>query len=467
MRTFGFEEKHKDKKTNARTGVIRTPHGDIETPAFVPVGTQASVKSLTPLELHALDVHLFFVNTYHMYLRPGLSVIEKAGGLHPFMGWDGPIITDSGGFQVFSLGRKNAYVRSNENFFDPLLAGHAYPSRQSQHPAMDQKFVSQLGKRSSKILLPLTSANMVTMSEDGVVFRSHWDGSEHMFTPELSMQYQWTLGSDIHIAFDDCTGYPVTREKARESMERTHRWAVRSLNEHQKLASLSSRSGIAGEAISMIIKTASSQTPRSDNTKPYQALYGSIQGSVYEDLRKESAKFITSLPFDGYAIGGVAVGENKKEMKQVLDWVTPYLSPDKPRHLLGVGEIDDIFTLVEHGMDTFDCVQPTRLARMGRVYTQCIHQTNPTNQTNEKMYEIDILRAEFAEDFEPIEKDCPCYTCTHFTRGYLHHLFKVRELLGYRLATIHNISFINRLVREIRLAIASDSFVALKKKWGM
>jgi tRNA-guanine transglycosylase len=239
------------------------------------------------------------------------------------------------------------------------------------------------------------------------------------------------------------------------------------LNEHQKLASLSSRSGIAGEAISMIIKTASSQTPRSDNTKPYQALYGSIQGSVYEDLRKESAKFITSLPFDGYAIGGVAVGENKKEMKQVLDWVTPYLPPDKPRHLLGVGEIDDIFTLVEHGMDTFDCVQPTRLARMGRVYTQCIHQTNPTNQTNEKMYEIDILRAEFAEDFEPIEKDCPCYTCTHFTRGYLHHLFKVRELLGYRLATIHNISFINRLVREIRLAIASDSFVALKKKWGM
>jgi len=394
VKTFGFEIVHNDSKTNARTGIIHTPHGDIQTPAFVPVGTQGTVKSLTPEDLHDLDVRLFFVNTYHMYLRPGLSVISQAGGLHRFMGWDHPLITDSGGFQVFSLGRKR-YAKKNEN-------GEG-------------------------------EADLVRINEDGVTFRSHWDGSEHIFTPEVSMLYQWTLGSDIHIAFDDCTEYPISYKKARESMERTHRWAERSLEEHARQWTMSMGS-----------------------KKPYQALYGSIQGSVYEDLRKESAQFITLLPFDGYAVGGVSVGENKEEMRRVMDWVSPLLPPQKSRHLLGVGEIDDIFALFEHGFDTFDCVQPTRLARMGRVYAK---------SNKRKIFEVDILKSECAHDFNPIEKDCSCYTCTHFSRAYIHHLFKVRELLGYRLASIHNISFINRLVSEIRLAIGHDSFVALKKEW--
>jgi len=489
MTCFGFQEDKKDRITQARTGVIHTPHGDIETPAFVPVGTQASVKSLTPEELQKLDVHLFFVNTYHMVLRPGLDVITKAGGLHRFMGWDGPIITDSGGFQVFSLGREkykshqqsaiSSQTGKSGNLLDQGIPRLPLVARDDGVDLIQKRPIdsgNQAVKRDQT-----DSPTLVKITDDGVTFRSHWDGSLHTFTPESSMQYQWTLGSDIHIAFDDCTPYGVTEKEARKSMDRTHRWAKRSLEENRRL------------------KTEVGKR-RGQKSKEFydQALYGSIQGSVYENLRKESAKCITSLPFDGYAIGGVAVGESKKEMCNVLDWVTPLLPPDKPRHLLGVGEIDDIFTLIEHGMDTFDCVQPTRLARMGRVYCHresrrasgrgdlsdrpacsprfgeagrrgrdCFVVPLSGTPRNDKTFEIDILKAEYAEDMGPIEKDCPCYTCQHFSRAYMHHLFKVRELLGYRLATIHNISFINRLVREIRLAIADGSFVALKKEWGM
>jgi len=412
VKTFRFEKTYQDTKTSARTGVIHTPHGPIQTPAFVPVGTQATVKSLTSQDLQELDTHLFFVNTYHMYLRPGLDVIVKAQGLHAFMGWDRPIITDSGGFQVFSLGRKKFVSRKN------AIDSQDPQNKDDQHE----------------------SPSLVQISDDGVTFRSHWDGSKHVFTPELSMQYQWTLGSDIHIAFDDCTPYPVTEKLARTSMERTHRWAVRSIDEHEKLAEKSRQS-----------------------QEKYQALYGSIQGSVYEHLRKESVQFITSCPFDGFAIGGVAVGESKAEMKKILQWVTPYLPQDKPRHLLGVGEIDDVFELIEHGMDTFDCVQPTRLARMGRLFTMTRQKYAQTYEN--ASYEIDITRPEYKEDMNAIDATCPCYTCTHASRAYIHHLFKVRELLAYRLATIHNISFMNRLVNEIRLAIQRNSFVALKKKW--
>jgi len=444
---FRFKELHKDRKTKARIGRIHTPHGDIETPAFVPVGTQASVKSLTPDELRELQVELFFVNTYHMYLRPGIDVVAKAGGLHRFMGWDGPIMTDSGGFQVFSLGREK------------------YSHSLSQLSSIETRYRTTQSDQNE-------SPTLVKISDDGVTFRSHWDGSKHEFTPEKSMEYQWQLGSDIHIAFDDCTPYGVTHKQAEKSLERTHRWAERSLEEHKRLVSLSSRGSVSdrSDLYNKDCFVPQSGT-RNDRKKPYQALYGSIQGSVYQDLREKSAKFITSLPFDGYAIGGVAVGESKEEMRNVLKWVSPLLPACKPHHLLGVGEIDDIFTLVEHGIDTFDCVQPTRLARMGRVYTKsdksASWRTNPTNTTNKKMYEIDIFKAEYAYDLSPIEKDCPCYTCQHFTRAYLHHLFKVRELLGYRLATIHNIAFINRLMSEIRLAIKTNSLVALKEKWGI
>lgn len=384
MKPFDFTCTKKDTKTNARTGIIHTPHGDIETPAFVPCGTQASVKSLTSEEIRELGTQLFFVNTYHMVLRPGIEVIKKFGGLHAFMHWDHPLITDSGGFQAFSLGAKR-FARKNED-----------------------------GKEET---------SLVRISDDGVVFKSHWDGKEYVFTPENSMEYQWKLGSDMHIAFDDCTPYPVTKKQAEKSMKRTHIWAKRSLEAHKKLTA---------------------------TKRPYQALYGSIQGSVYEDLRKESAKFITGLRFDGFAIGGVAVGESKKEMEQTLSWVAPLLPADKPRHLLGVGEIDDIVTLISYGVDTFDCVQPTRLARMGKVFVG--------------KNELDITKSEYAEDTKPIDERCTCYTCKNYSRAYLHHLFHVRELLGYRLATIHNLYFIHHLVSEIRDAIGNGTFTGYNRE---
>lgn len=389
MSGFSFSA---DKKEGAtRVGTITTPHGEIHTLGFVPVGTQATVKSVPPWTLSDIGVQLYFVNTYHMYLRPGLDVIDIFGGLHRFMGWHGPLITDSGGFQVFSL---------------------ATPKYKKGDDAAEEK------------------GGLVTIDEDGVTFTSHWDGSKHVFTPESSMQHQWRLGSDIHIAFDDCTPYGVSHEAAKHSMQRTHRWAKRSLDEHLRLAT-------------------------QYEGKPYQALYGSIQGSVYEDLRIESAKYIASLPFDGIAIGGVSVGESKDEMRRVLEWVVPHLPEDKPRHLLGVGEIDDIFTLAEYGMDTFDCVQPTRLARMGRLFRK-----------GEQDHQFDVTKAMEGKKDEPIDPQCHCPVCAHVSRAYLHHLFHVRELLAYHYATIHNLWFIHRLVEEIRASINEGTFLAFRKSWG-
>lgn len=419
MRGFSYTQGIKDIHSHARLGQIITPHGIINTPAFVPVGTQATVKSLTPDELHDLGVELFFVNTYHTYLRPNLDVIKKSGGLHKFMGWDGPIITDSGGFQVFSLGGKKLMnVAISES---AVLDHDRFAKRSSRSDdAARQVFLDDYK--------PV--GELVKIDEDGVTFTSHWDGTTHRFTPESSMQYQWTLGSDIHIAFDECTPYPATVTYAREALDRTHRWALRSLAEHVRLSQQSS---------------------------PYQALYGVVQGSVYEDLRKESAQYICSLDTDGIAIGGVSVGESKEEMKHVLDWVMPILPDSKPRHLLGVGEIDDIFVLIEHGVDTFDCVQPTRLARMGRLYV--------SPKKGSHVYDTDITKVLYKEDVRPIESGCTCYTCTHFSRAYIHHLFRVHELLGYRLASIHNIHFINTLVIDIRNAITDGSFLELKARW--
>lgn len=328
-----------------------------------------------------------------MVLRPGMDVIKKFCGLHAFMGWDGPIITDSGGFQVFSLGTKR-FARKNED-------GEG-------------------------------EASLVKISEDGVLFHSHWDGKEYHFTPENSMAYQWNLGSDIHIAFDDCTPYPVTHKQAETSMKRTHIWAKQSLEAHIRL-----------------------KIEYSNSNRPIQALYGSIQGSVFEDLRKQSTTYITSLPFDGFAIGGVAVGESKEDMARVLSWVMPLLPDEKPRHLLGVGEIDDIFTLIDAGVDTFDCVQATRLARMGHLFIQ---------NADEKFI-LDITKKEYAEDMAPIDKRCHCYTCIHYSRAYLYHLFHVRELLAYRLATLHNIAFINSLISSIRQSIVEGTYQQLKKQW--
>lgn len=414
------------RSTLARLGQIRTAHGVIETPAFVPVGTQATVKSLTPEELTDIGTRLFFVNTYHAYLRPGLDVIRKFGGLHAFMQWDKPLITDSGGFQVFSLGSKKfvnvalseSAVLDRERFTrmqsrDEDRKVHVYPD--------DYKPVGEL----------------VRVDEDGVTFTSHWDGSQHRFTPEVSIGIQRILGSDLMIAFDECAPYPTTHEYANSAMDRTHRWAVRSLREFQKTDSMTTGSGRPGQK--------------------RQYLFGVIQGSTYEDLRKESTRIIASLGFDGIAIGGVSVGESKTEMAMVLDWVCPILPEELPRHLLGVGEIDDIFPIIEHGIDTFDCVQPTRLARMGHVFTR--PYSRPLR------YTVDINKREFAEDTRPLDPACSCMTCRKYSRAYLHHLFRVRELLGYRLATIHNVQFVHQLVANIREALAEGTYLDLKQKW--
>ena len=361
--TRGFSLLRRDRRTSARAGIIHTPHGDIPTPAFAPVGTQATVKSLSPRELQELGVSIVMVNTYHLYLRPGAEVVARLGGLHRFMGWEGPLITDSGGFQIFSL------------------------------------------------------ETLRRVNEDGAAFRSHIDGSEHFFTPEKSIQVQELLGADIIIALDECPE-PLDYEYNKQALERTHRWAERCLAAH---------------------------------TRRDQALWGVIQGGVFEDLRRRSARFIAGLGFPGFAIGGLSVGEPKEMMHRMLEVVVPLLPEDKPRHLLGVGAPEDLFECVALGMDFFDCVLPTRLARNGALFVS-------TGRIN-------IRRSEFAEDPSPIEEGCTCYTCQHFSRAYLRHLFKAEELLAYRLATIHNLHFILNLMRRIRESILQGKFSEFKEQF--
>jgi len=396
MSKFNFEILGKDVKSDARAGVIHTVHGDIKTPSFVPVGTQATVKSMSNEDLQEIGVQVFFVNTYHLYLRPGLEAIEKGNGLHSFIGWGKPLMTDSAGFQIFSLGDVN---------------------RQRK-----------LCLQGDPLEIPL-----VKISEEGVKFRSHLDGSEHLFTPEKSIEVQRILGADIMIAFDECCYYPATHDYAKKAMERTHRWALRCLERSSKFKVQSSKLG-----------------------KSPQALYGVVQGGVFEDLRKESAKFISNLPFEGVAIGGVAVGESKKEMEKVLDWVVPLLPKEKPRHLLGVGEIDDIFTLVEKGIDSFDCVMPTRLGRMGHLLVRKVEN---------REWKLDITKAMYASDKRPIDENCDCFVCRNYNRGYINHLFRAKELLAYRLCTFHNLFFLENLMREIRTAIKEEKLDQVKKKW--
>lgn len=397
--------------------MISTSHGVIHTPAFVPVGTQATVKSLTPEELQLIGVELFFVNTYHLYLKPGMKIIDRFNGVHTFMDWKKPLISDSGGFQVFSLGGKRfiniaiseVAVQDPVRFTKKLSVAESV--KQDVYPD-EYKAVGEL----------------VKIDNDGVTFTSHWDGSKHRFTPEISIDIQHHLGADLIIAFDECPPFPTTHEYAEDANERTHEWAKRSLDAHRK-----------------------------DNTKQ-QSLYGVVQGSVYKDLRIESARVISSLPFDGIAIGGVAVGEPKETMRKVCDWVVPLLPEGKPRHLLGVGEIDDIFDIVEKGIDTFDCVMPTRLGRLGKILRR-------KWRVESGDWAVDITKKQFAEDTGPLEKNCGCYACQHFSRAYVHHLFRAKELLGYRLTTVHNIYTLIDLMREIRQAIEKGRFGELRKEW--
>lgn len=402
MSEFVFTVTHRDQKTQARLGIYKTPHGVIKTPAFVAVGTQASVKAIAPDDLKTIGTQVIIANTYHLHLRPGEELIHQMGGLHRFMGWDGPMMTDSGGFQVFSLGAGNEHgVGKIASIFpeeqDP--GGHLHPAARGE--------------------------SLVKLSEEGVEFRSHIDGSKRKFTPKSVIEIQRKLGSDIILVLDECTSPLHDYEYTRRAMERTHRWAKRALEAFQGKSAQGSA----------------------------QALYGIVQGGAYQDLRSESAKFIANLDFDGIAIGG-SLGKSKREMHQVLDWTMPLLPPEKPVHLLGIGAIEDIFEAVERGIDTFDCVAPTRQGRTG--WLLCRESED---------FQLNIYNSQHREDPNPIDPSCDCYTCQHHSRAYLQHLFKAREPLAMRLATIHNLRFLEKLMEEIREAIANGTLKELKKEW--
>ncbi len=377
-----------------RAGKITTSHGVIETPAFVVVGTKGSIKSLTPEQTKDLGAQVVLANTYHLYLQPGQETFEKVGGLGKFMNWEGPSMTDSGGFQAFSLGvafgkkmNKLAEVKQDKNDIDER----------------DE------------------SAQFAKITEDGVEFKSVLDGSTHFFTPEKSMEIQHSIGADMIFAFDECTSPVASKEYQQEAMERTHRWARRSLVKHQQLKV---------------------------GTGKGQALFGIVQGGRFEDLRKESAKFIGSMDFDGFGIGG---SFEKEDMHTAVGWVNEILPEEKPRHLLGIGDPLDIFEAVEKGCDLFDCVAPTRIARHGTLYT--------------KNGMIHIGNNSYRFDFTPIEIDCGCYTCKNFTRSYIGYLFRAREFLAYTLASIHNLFFIVNLVKKMRQGILNGNLKNLKEKF--
>ena len=362
---FDFQIETKDPVCGARTGRLKLAHGEIETPVFMPVGTQASVKTLSQEDLIALDAKIILGNAYHLYLRPGTDILEKAGGLHKFMCWDRPILTDSGGFQVFSL----------------------------------------------------AALNKVT--KEGVTFQSHIDGLRHFFTPEKDIDIQISIGADIIMCFDECTHYPATRAEAEESMHMTTDWA----------------------------KKCKQRWLEREIEK--QALFGIVQGSTFEDLRKESAEALVDIDFPGYAIGGVSVGEGKEEMYQVVEWCTPHLPEEKPRYLMGVGPPEDILEAVERGVDMFDCVMPTRNARNGSLFTS--------------QGKINIKNRCHADDFGPLDSECDCPVCQKYSRAYLSHLWRSGEILALRLNTIHNVHFMINFMEDIRQSIRSGKFKEFKK----
>jgi len=359
---FEFELIKECQATGARAGVFHTPHGDIETPVFMPVGTQATVKTMTPEELKTCDAQIILSNTYHLYLRPGHALVKEAGGLHRFMHWDRPILTDSGGFQVFSLG------------------------------------------------------DLRKITEEGVAFRSHIDGSKHLFTPEKVMEIENALGADIIMAFDECNPYPASYEYVQHSSDRTFRWLERCKSAHK----------------------------RDD-----QALFGIIQGGMYRDLREKSARDITSIDLPGYGIGGLSVGEPPEMMYEMLDYTTALMPKHKPRYLMGVGAPENLVEGVMRGVDMFDCVLATRIGRNGTVFT--------------KQGRLVVRNAAYAHDFRPLEEGCQCYACRNYSRAYIRHLIKANEILGIRLTTIHNIHFLTNFMREMRQAILEDRMLQFRE----
>jgi queuine tRNA-ribosyltransferase len=380
---------------HGRTGVISTPHGDIQTPAFIAVGTKASVKSVLPESMADLGAQALLANAYHLYLQPGPDVLDEAGGLGKFMNWPGPTFTDSGGFQVMSLGSGFKKVINMD-----------VPSG-SEKAGADDRVAA--GKE-----------RLASIDDDGVWFKSHLNGDRHRFTPEISMQVQHQLGADIMFAFDELTTLMNSRGYQEESLERTRLWAERCIAEHERLSAERSH-------------------------RPYQALFGVIQGAQYEDLRRKASRDLGGMNFDGFGIGGALEKEN---LGTILGWCSDELPEDKPRHLLGISEPDDLFTGIENGADTFDCVSPTRVARNSAFYT-------PDGRWN-------LSNARFKRDFTPLVDGCDCYTCTNYTRAYIHHLFKAKEMVSATLISIHNERFVVRLVDDARAALADGTFYDLK-----
>ena len=374
-------------------GLIRTPHGDIQTPAFVVVGTKANVKGITSDMVRDLGAQVVLANTYHLYLQPGDNIVAQAGGFPRMMNWDGPSMTDSGGFQVFSLGEAFgtgvSKVASGEDIVVPERKGYDKTNKNA------------------------------FIDEDGVTFKSYINGDQHRFTPERSMEIQWNLGADMIFAFDECTSPLADHDYQKEAMDRTHRWAERSLKRHQEL-----------------------------DPKNIQALFGVVQGGRFQDLREESARTLAAMDFDGFGIGG---SFNKDDMAQAVGWVNSILPEEKPRHMLGIGEPADVFAGVENGCDLFDCVSPTRVARHGRIYTADGY--------------INLQNGGFKQDFTPLDPECDCYTCQNYTRAYVHHLLRAGEMLGQTLGSIHNLRFMVRLVDDIRQSIYDGNFQEFKKEF--
>ena len=364
MKDFWYELKHVCKQTGARYGILHTPHGDVETPMFMPVGTLATVKGISPEQLKEMNSGVILSNTYHLWLRPGEDIIDEAGGLHKFMNWDGPILTDSGGFQVFSLAKRK------------------------------------------------------DITEEGVKFKNQYNGDNLLLTPEKSIQIQNKLDSDIAMSFDECIGYPATYEYCKQSVERTLRWAKRG---------------------------------RDAFNNPRQSLFGIVQGGEYEDLRRHCVEELTKMDFDGYSIGGTSVGEDKETQYKMVRYATKYLPKDKVRYLMGVGDPIDIVENVINGVDIFDCVSPTRLARHGHALT--------------KYGKINLKNAKYKRDFSPISEECDCYACKNYTKAYIKHLINCDETLGARLLSIHNIRYLIHLTEELRDAIREDRILEYREEF--
>ncbi len=389
MGKIKFEIINKGKNIKARAGIIKTPHGNVETPAFIPVGTNSSVKSVSPRDLREMKAQAILANTYHLHLRPGEDLINKFGGLSKWMSWNGPTMTDSGGFQVFSLGI------GLEHGVGKLLR-------------------EEEGE-------PKPRLNKIT--EEGVTFQSHIDGSTQFLSPEISIQIQKKLGADLIVAFDDLESPKHNFEETKASLELTEKWLLRSKNAYKN---------------------------------SWQLLYGVTHGGAFKDLRVRSAKFNDKY-FEAIALGGAH--KNKQNMHDIVEWTVDNVSDEKPKHMLGIGEVDDIFELIERGVDTFDCVIPTRIGRTGFFFV------SPSQGNIKNRFRFDINKPQFRTDPKPLDSNCTCYTCQNFTRAYIFHLFRSRELLSYSLLSTHNVHFLVNLTRQIRNAILTDEFKTLKKQW--